>query len=156
MSYSYLTPAEKLSLSNEFFNLHQTFGRNIVIYQTALETVISTNASNNFLFDNAPFNSTQQAIIQSGVFLARILYGKKENLTPFGTVQRNNASDQNMIRLEEGEVRVRLDATGAAMLSSCERVTFDGTIFEVETSQRPHLLVGEAPNFFDFYLKKIQ
>lgn len=151
----YLTPSQSLSLSNEFFRLHATFARPIVIFQTATHTVISTNPSNNFLFDNAPFNSPTTNVINSGIFQARILYGKKETLNPFGTVQRNNASDQNGIRLEDGEVRIRLDATGAAFLSSCERVTFDNTIFDVETTQRPHSLVG-PPNFFDFYLKKIQ
>ncbi len=151
----YLTPSESLALSNEFFRLHATFARPIAIFQTALQTVIATNPSNNFLFDNAPFNSTEQTIIQSGVFQARIWYARKENIAPFNSTQRSNGADQNMIRLEDGEVRVRLDATGAAMLNTCERVTFDGTIFDVQTNQRPHSLVG-PPNFFDFYLKHIQ
>ena len=155
MSASLLTDQEKADLSNQFFIVHDTYARPIVIYQTAYQTVISTNPSTNILFDNAPFNSPTETVIQSGVFQARVLYGKKEPLNPFGSVQRNNASDQSMILLEEGEVRLRVDATGAAMLASCERVTLDNTIFNLQTTQRPHGLTG-PPNFFDFYLKKIQ
>ncbi len=155
MNVSLLTDQEKLDLSNQMWIVHDTYSRPIVIYQTAYQTVISTNPSTNILFDNAPFNSPTETIIQSGIFQARILYGKKEALNAFGSVQRNNASDQSMILLEEGEVRLRVDPTGAALLASSERVTFDNTIFNIQTSQRPHGLVG-PPNFFDFYLKKIQ
>lgn len=151
MSRSYLTSSQKLTLNNEFFNLHDTFARPIVIYQTAYETIISSDPNANILFDKAPFNGIQHRVIQSGVFQARILYGKKETLGQFAGV----ASDQTPLLLEEGDVRIRVDATGAALISSSERVTFDSAIFDVQTSIRPHGLVG-PPNFFDFYLKKSQ
>lgn len=151
----FIPESQRLTLANEFFRLHATYARDIVIYQTATETVISTSPSENILFDNAPFNSETTTIINSGIFKARILYPKIEPLVPFGGVQSNLSADQSMIRLTDGTVRIRLDATGAALLSSCERVTFDNTIFDVETTQRPHALFG-PPNFFDFNLKKIQ
>lgn len=151
----YITPSQQLSLSNEFFRLHATYARDVVIFQTATETVVYSNPNENTLFENAPFNSTTNIIINSGVFKARILYGKKQESSLFSTPQRDGAGTQNVIYLEEGEVRLRVDATGAAYLASCQRVTFDDTIFNVETSPRPHSLIG-TPNFFDFYLKKIQ
>lgn len=153
MAQSYFTAAQKTLFSAPFYNLHETFARDIVIYQTAQETVISTNPDNNYLFDNAPFNSETQSFIQSGIVKARILYGKKEPLNPFNTVQSRNSAEQNMIRLEEGEARIKLDPTGAAMLRGCERVTFDGTVFNVITSPRPHGLF--TPQFETFYLKKL-
>ncbi len=154
MGVSYFTPTEQTYLNDEFFNLHATFARPIVIYQTATQTVVFTSPNENILFENAPFNSQTETVINSGIFQARILYAKKELLIPFGAVQRDSSSDQNMIRLQEGEVRVRLDATGAAFLNSSERVTFDGNIFDLITTPRPHGLF--TPNFYDFYLKKIQ
>lgn len=151
MSVSLLTDQEKTDLSNQMWIVHDTFSRSIIIYQTAYETVVSTNPNANILFDNAPFNGTQQRIIQSGMFQARILYGKKEDLNAF----RAGPSDQPMILLEDGDVRLRVDATGAALLASSERVTFDNAIFNIQTSPRPHSLISN-PNFFDFYLKRIQ
>lgn len=152
MSVSLLTDQEKLDISNQMWIVHDTFSRPIIIYQTAYTTVISTNPNTNILFENAPFNGVQQRIIQSGMFQARILYGKKENLDAFGG---GGANGQPMILLEDGEVRLRVDATGAALLASSERVTFDNAIFNVQTSPRPHSVVS-TPDFFDFYLKKVQ
>ncbi len=154
MGQSYLTSSQKTVLNDEFNNIHATFGRPITIYQTAVETVLVTNSGNNYLFENAPNNSLTQTVIQSGVFLARVLYGKRENMTPFNASQHNGASDQPMIRLSEGEVRIKLDPTGAAFLASCARVQFDNTIFDVVTDKRPHGLF--TPNFETFFLKKVQ
>lgn len=153
MGFSYLTTAQKDSYNNEFNNIHATFGRPITIYKTALETVLVTNEANNYLFQNAPDNSLTSTVIQSGVYLARILWGKKEPLTPFNTVQRDNASDQNMIRLSEGEARIKLDPTGAAFLAGCERVQFDKAILDVVSDPRPHGLFD--PNFVTYYLKRL-
>lgn len=150
---SYLTNSEKVSLNAEFYNLHETFARPIVVYQTATEVVVYTNPDNNILFDNAPFNSQTATIVNSGIINARILYGKKQPLDQLSVPR--GPSTQNMILLEEGEVRLRVDATGAALLSSSERAVFDGTIFNIVANQRPHSLVG-PPNFFDFYFKKLQ
>ena len=152
MSASLLTDAQKADLSNQFFAVHDTYARPIIVYQTAYQTIISTNPNTNILFEMAPFNGTKQTIIQSGIFQARILYGKKEPLDAF---QGAGPTNQSMILLEDGEVRLRVDATGALFLNSSERVTFDNAVFNVQSSVRPHGLTG-PPNFFDFYLKKVQ
>jgi len=153
MGTSFLTPAQKEPLNNIFNNLHATFMRPITVYKTAQETVVVSNSENNWLFQQAPFNSVMDTVQQSGVFGARILYAKKENLVPF-SVDSTRSDTQNMIRLSEGDVRLKLDPTGAAFLAGCERVTFDGTIFNVITDKRPHGLF--TPNFETFFLKKIQ
>lgn len=155
MGTSLVTNQQKTEWNNVFNDIQATFGRPIVIFKTAVETVIYSNPNHNFLFDgDVPFNTETEKIVQSGIFLARIKYGSRENLTPFNSVVTNKTEDQNIIRLKEGEVRIKLDPTGSAFLNGCERVTFDGTIFNVETDKRPHGLF--EPNFDTFYLKKIQ
>lgn len=147
---SYLTDARKDFLGNQFYNLHATFARPITIYQTAQETVLVENTDNNYLYAAAPFNTTTTKVVQSGVFGARILYGKRETLSPFA----GGGESQNNIRLSEGEVRFKLDPTGAAFIKGCERVTCDGTIFDLVTDKRPHGLF--LPKFETYYLKKVQ
>lgn len=149
MGESFLTPSQEDSLGNVFFDLHATFARPVVIFQTATETIISTNPAHNFLFPQAPTNDVVQNVIQSGVFQARILYGKKQPSGPFASFKQG----QPVIELEDGEARIRLDATGSAYLAAAERVTFDGNILRVVTSARPHGLF--APKFNDFYLRKL-
>lgn len=154
MGTSYLSNDTKTFLSDQFNNLHATYARPITIWKTAQQTIVSTSADNNYMFGGAPTNSETIIIQQSGVFDARILYGKKQEMTMFNSAQYRNSADQTNLFLQEGEVRLKLDPTGAAFLAGCERVTFDGTEFNVVSSKRPHSLVG-TPNFYDFYLKKI-
>lgn len=153
MSYSYLTAAQKTSYNDEFNNIHATFGRPITIYQTAQQTVLVTNPANNYMFQGAPDNSLTSTVIQSGVFLARILWGKKEPLTPFNSLRNEGGEEQNNLFLSEGEARIKLDPTGAAFLAGCERVQFDKALLKVVTDPRPHGLFD--PNFTTYYLKRI-
>lgn len=152
-SSSYLSDSEKDDYDAQFFNLHKTFARPITIWKSAQQIVITTNPANNYLFESAPFNDTTNIIQVSGVFQARILYNKNEELKNFTTTNRNEASDQINILRQAGDVRIRVDVTGANYLFDAKRVTFDGEIFNVTTSQRPHGLFN--PNFYDFFLTKL-
>lgn len=156
MGRSYLTSAQKDALGNQFYNLHATFERPITIYKTAQETVVVSNPDNNYLYAEAPFNSVTDTVLQSGIFGARIMYGKKEPLDTFQSTNSNlqGGASQNIVRLSEGEVRIKLDPTGATYLQGCDRINFDGTIFDVITTKRPHGLF--EPKFETFHLKKIQ
>lgn len=133
--------------------IHDTFSRPIYIYRQAENIIISTSASNNSLWNNAPFNDQVQNVAVSGVFNARVLYNKQEPLgmfEPFGI--RKLGGDQVNLRKEEGQVRIKLDSTGASYLFDAKKVTFDGEIFTIRTSQRPHGLF--TPHFYDFWLQK--
>lgn len=153
MGTSYLSDAAKTILGDQFNNLHETFARPIVIWKTAQQTIISTNPDTNYMFAGAPGNSDTTAVQQSGVFNARVLYGKKTPLNEFNAGRVGEGAMQNNLYLQEGEVRIKLDPTGAAFLAGCERVTFDNMIFNVQTSRRPHGLFN--PNFYDYYLQKM-
>lgn len=153
MGTSYLSDAQKTVLNDEFNNLHATFARPITIWKTAEQVIISTSADTNYMFAGAPGNSETLIIQQSGVFQARILYGKKQTMDMFNSTQWRNSADQNNLWMQEGEARIRLDPTGATFLVGSKNVTMDGTIFEIVTSKRPHGLFN--PNFFDFFIKKV-
>ncbi len=150
MGSSLIPAADKLSLNNVFNDVHSTFGRPITIYQSAQEVVLVTNPDNNFLYQQAPMNSLTSTVIQSGVYLARVLHGKRENLVPFA----GGGLAQNQIRLAEGEVRIKLDPTGASYLAGAERFQLDDTMFNIDTTPRPHGLFD--PNFKTYYGKKVQ
>lgn len=152
MGTSYLTEAQKTTLGNEFYNLHATFARPITIWKTAEQVIIQQNDENNWMFAGAPSNSETLVIQQSGVFGARILYGKKETMNAINSIQFRNTTEQNNLWLQEGEVRIKLDPTGAAFIAGAKKVTFDGTVFDIVTSKRPHGLFN--PTFEDFFLRK--
>jgi hypothetical protein len=149
MGTSLLTSSQKNDLNNVFNDMQATFGRPITIYQSATETVLVTNPDNNFLYQNAPTNSITSTVINSGVYLARILWGKREDLVPFA----GGGLAQNQIRLKEGHARIKLDPTGASYIASAERIVFDENTMMIDTSPRPHGLFD--PNFRTLYLKPL-
>ena len=155
MGTSLVTPAQQTAWNAQFHDIHATFARPIYIFQTSKGIVIASNPDHNYLFDSAPTNDTETYLIQSGTFLARIKYDAKQPLVPFSTVSQNAASDQVGIRQSDGSTRIKLDATGAAFIAGAQRVEFDGNIFEIDTQDKPHSLLG-TPEFQDFYLKSIQ
>jgi hypothetical protein len=149
----FISPTQQDYLGNEFFRLHATFARDIVIYKTPQQTVILSNPANSYIFDQAPFNDQVNTVPVSGVFKARILYGKKQEEGLFSSPKNDEASDQVNLLKEEGQVRIQVDMTGAAYLFDAKRVTFDGEIFDITASKRPHGLF--APKFCAFYLTKL-
>jgi hypothetical protein len=83
---SFLSAAEKAEMSSQFNNLHETFGRNVVIYRDPERVDVVTNddyissyrnyrQADNFNFDTVPV---------TGQFLMRIkwLNGQEEELIP--------------------------------------------------------------------------
>ena len=148
MATSYLSDAQKTALNDQFNNLHATFARPITIWKTAQQIIISTNPDNNTIFGGAPDNNEVLVVQQSGVFMARVLYGKRQEPSTFNSTN----SAQNNLWLQEGEVRIRLDPTGAAFLEGAKNVTLDGFVCEVVPNKRPHGLFN--PNFYDFFVKK--
>jgi hypothetical protein len=150
---SLIPSGTKLLYEDQFNKIHDTFARPIYIFRENNSIVINSNPGNNNFFQNAPFNDTVITTAVSGMFNARILYSKREDLEmfePFGI--RKLGGDQVNIQKEAGAVRIKLDPTGASYLFDAKRVTFDGEVFTIRASKRPHGLF--TPKFFDFYLQK--
>ena len=153
MGKSFLSQIEQDVLAANFYDLHETFGRPIYIFRQRDEVVISENPDHNFIWSEAPSNTETSYTVVSGLFKARILYGKEQKEQNFASPKAGNTDDQNSSRLEMGEVRIKLDPTGAEFLTNAQRVSFDGEIFQIYTSERPHGLF--APKFYTFFLKKL-
>jgi hypothetical protein len=150
---SYISDSQKGGLQAAFSQLHDTFGRDIVIYKTAQQITISTNPDNDYIWESSPNNDVVQMIPVSGVFKARIRYGPVQSRKQMGTTTQGKGSDQVNFELELGDVRLKLDATGAAFIKDAVRVVLDGDVFNVETPKRPHGLF--EPQFYDFFLKRL-
>jgi hypothetical protein len=130
-------------------DLHATFARPISIFRQAQKIIISTTPNHNFIWDSSPTNDIVSNVAVSGVFQARIAYNKLQNRNQFGA----DKGDQVNFKIFEGDVRIKLDPTGAAFLDGATRAEFDGGIFEITTSVRPHGLF--VPNFYTYFLKKL-
>jgi hypothetical protein len=149
----FFTNEEKTELSDIFNTLHETFSREIYMFKQRDELVITENPNHSYIWDNAPTNTQTISTIISGKFNARILYSNKQNKDFVSTRQRDGGEDQIGAEIFNGDVRLKLDPTGALFLKDAQRVKFDGDIFEISTDKRPHGLFD--PKWETFYLKRV-
>jgi len=150
---SFILPSQQGALEAAFSQLHDTFGRDIVMFKSAQQITISTNVENNFIWESAPTNDVVQSIPVSGVFKARIKYANKQDRQKVAGSVAGKGGDQLNVEMEFGDVRLKLDATGAAFMKDATRVMLDGDIFNIESPKRPHGLFN--PQFYDFTLKRL-
>jgi hypothetical protein len=149
----FFTSAEKLEFSNLFNDLHDTFAYPIYIFKQRDELVITDNPNHSYVWDNAPTNTQTTSTLVSGTFNARILYGKTQEKNFVSTRQSDRGEDQIGAETFGGDVRLKLDPTGAAFIADAQMVRFNNDLFTVSTETRHHGLFG--PNKWQtFYLKK--
>lgn len=133
-----------------------TFERNILLFQTATKTIISTNPNNNIFFDSGPsnpINDSAQEVIVSGLFPARILYDAKQPTDQIESVRSKELGQQPNVQISDGYVRIKVNSGVAQYLTNTKRVTFDGSEFEIRTDARPHGLF--TAQYFNFFLKRL-
>ena len=145
---SLFTQSEKTLFSDYFNDIHDTFKRPVYMFKQRDELVIENNPNHSYIWDNAPQNTQTQSVINSGTFYARILYSTKQ--------------DKDFISLKEGQVggevfggdvRMKLDPTGAAFVGDFLKIRLDGALFEVLTEPRQHGLFD--PKWTTLYLKRM-
>ena len=81
----FLTPAERASIAVNLIDLHDTFGRDIIVYKEAQKVVISTDPNFNYLYGTggASTPSVENVPVKK-VFKARIRYDTDRSLENFG------------------------------------------------------------------------
>ena len=153
---SFLTDAEKALLAAELVPLAETFERDIVIYSEAEKTIISTDANyNRFQSNDLGLNSQNPTNTPvRNVVRARIMYEKRQ---PNGYLEAYGyGKDVNQTKLNnlEGLVRIKVGTAGNALIAGSKLIEFDGAMFQIDGSTRPHGLFDNQ--YYTFYLKKTQ
>ena len=83
----FLSPSERASIAANLLDLHDTFGREIVVYKEAQKVVISTDPGFNKLYGNAGKNTPSvENVPVRKVFKARVRYDTDRSLEYFGLV----------------------------------------------------------------------
>ncbi len=144
------TQAEKTEYSNYFNDIHDTFARPIFMFKKRDELVITDNPNHSYVWDAAPMNTETVSTLVSGIFNARILYSTKQEKGFL--LSKSNQDQIGTADTFEGDVRIKLDPTGAAFIGDSQRVKFDGFLFDISSNPRPHGLF--TPKWETFYLKR--
>ncbi len=153
---SFVTDSDVADYQNAMTNLHDSFKRPIIIFQTALQTIISTNVNHNFLYPSDSTNSSSNDVVTntvvSGNYYARIHY-TPEQKTRILKAGHEKGNEQVVVEDKAGSVKLIFDAPTYAIVRSCTRITFDSGIYEVVSDQRPHGVIGTQ--FFNLYLRPL-
>ena len=138
------TSAEKESLAAELLHLHDTFGRDIVVYKEAQKVIVSTDPNYNYLYNSggATTTSVKNTPVKK-TFKARIRYDlDNKNLTS------NVGSD------ESSQVRIKLKKVDYDYISDAKRIEFDGRMFHVDSDARAHGLFDVQ--FYTLFLRAVE
>ena len=153
-----LSPAQKAAFDVAMGNQFDTFKRGFSIYVKAQTAVISTSPNYSRFGphdQNAAISAVNPAVTpQYQVVSGCILYGNKQPWTYINPGGVNGDSTQQLkIRESDGIVRIKVEADGYAIMKDCKMVELDGFQFQLNSTARPHGLVG-APTRWTFTLER--
>lgn len=150
---SFISTGEKAALQAVMRSQAETWEEDIVVFKEPEKLIISTDPNYN------PFQRNDQNIFNptnepSGyVIKARILYQNRQE-APFSLpyVGGNLDTAQLKDRAAEGIVRIKVNASGYAIMQEAKKVLFDNFMFTVETLERPHGLFNRE--YYTYFLKR--
>tara|TARA_Y100000114_G_C11760904_1_gene329651 strand:+ start:1365 stop:1841 length:477 start_codon:yes stop_codon:yes gene_type:complete len=149
----FLSSSQRAEMAANLLDLHDTFGRDIVVYKEAQKVIMSTDPGYNYLYGNSGSTTPNvQNIPVRKVFKARIRYDTDRGLEYFGEadaqvkVNRPDASST---------VRIKLKIEDYNYIKEAKRVELDGRMFHIESDPRPHGLF-DVMQFITLFLRPIE
>lgn len=149
----FLTSAERASIAKNLIDLHDTFGRDIIVYKEAQKVVVSTDPNYNYLYGTAGSTtpSVENVPIRK-VFKARIRYDTNRSLENFGETD----AQMKVTRPDASSlVRIKLKVEDYNYIKEAKRIELDGRMFHVDSDPRAHGLF-DVIQFYTLYLRPIE
>jgi hypothetical protein len=151
MAISLISQSQKNTIKLIIDDIHETFARNITVYQDGVKTLIASSQEYNGIYGRTysgePSTSTSSV---ANIIKARIKYiNANESSLTDGKIK-----SQLDIDLIDGSVRITVDAAGFNILKEAKRCEFEGGKYEITTKGNPTGIFG--PQYYHFYLKPIE
>ena len=140
---------------SDFQGVIDTFTRVFTVYQEPTRLVIATDPN----YNPYSFSQTTGSIqyIPNPIQLSgRILYDKQQE---WGFVRPyvGRGPNEGQLKIKDQttrSVRIKVDASGAAILQAGKKFTIDGLNFDLESQQRPHGLFS-AESFTFYFVRSL-
>lgn len=149
----FLTSSERASIASNLLDLHDTFGRDVVVYKEAQKVIISTDPNYNYLYNTggASTPSVENVPVRK-VFKARIRYDTDRSLENFGEAD----AQMKVSRPDGGSlVRIKLKIEDFQYIQEAKRIELDGRMFHIDSDPRAHGLF-DVIQFYTLYLRPIE
>ena len=145
--------ADKQTISANLLHLHDTFGRDIILYKEAKKVVISTDPNYNHLYNSAGATTTSvENVPVRKVFKARIRYDTDRSLEFYGEAN----AQVKVNRTDPGnKVRIKLKKEDYDYIKEAKRIELDGRMFHVDSDARAHGLF-DFIQFYTLFLRPIE
>lgn len=155
---SLLSTAQQAQFKAGISSVFWSFARPFSVYITAKTAVISTSplySPFGFHDQNTAISAVNPAVTpQAYTVTGCILYGRDQPW-PYVTPDGGTDAQQLKLRDSDGKVRIKVEASGYALLKQAETVVLDGFTFVMESTPRPHGIVG-SPDRWTFSLQATQ
>jgi hypothetical protein len=149
MATSYLTQAQKNTISALVDNVHLTFAVDATAFQINKKTSLSTNPSFNSIYRQ---NSAQVAQEERSLtFKARIRYVKMGEELMTETDGSNATSIQGRVILPAGSVKMKVDNAAHEFVKTAKRVEISGKRFIVNGQARP-IGMFDKSQYWEYFL----
>jgi len=148
----FLNSAQRANLASQLLDLHDTFGRDIVVYKEAQKVIISTDPNYNHLYNSggATTPSVKNVPVRK-VFKARIKYDNDRTLENFGEAD----AQVKVSRVDSRSlVRIKLKVEDFEYIKDSKRIEFDGRMFHIASDPRAHGLF-DVVQFYTLFLRPI-
>jgi len=112
-------------MGNVFDDIHDTFARDITVFQRENEIFVATNGTYNALYARIKNAPTTRAKVTKTTVKARILYAQQQREMDLpGQAQVN-------VQMSEGSVRVKIDEAGYKLFTQASKIEMDGEVFRI-------------------------
>lgn len=151
MATSLISDSQKDTIKAIIDDIHETFARNITVYEEGKKILISASSEYNGIYGKTSSGtaSTSKTSVTHTI-KARIKYinAREQNLAD------GNINSQLDINLIDGSVRITVDASGFAILKEAKRCEFEGRKYTINSKGNPTGIFG--PQYYHFYLSPIE
>lgn len=145
-----LNSFQRSSIAAAFANLHDTFAREISVYQNAEIAIIAESPSYNPIY--SPPSDNIQYQLQKQTFQARIYYTSSDD-GPLETEGSSLSGPVNRIIVPNGLVKIVVNKQGFDYLREARIVEFDSKTFSIKSNGSPINMFSDQ--FFEFVLTPI-
>ena len=149
MATSLISDLQKNQIKAIIDDIHETFSRNITVFEEGEKVLISASSEYNAIYGRARTGSTTTKTVVSHTIKARIKYiNAKEDF--FTDPSVNSQLD---IELIDGSVRITVDLDGFAILKDAKRCEFEGRRYKIVSKGNPTGIFG--PQYYHFFLQPL-
>lgn len=151
MATSLISQSQKNTIKAIIDDIHETFARNITVYEEGEKVLISASSQFNGIYGrSASGKKTTQKTVVSHTVKARIKYinANERNITD-GEIR-----SQIGIETINGLVRITVDKDGFEILKEAKRCEFEGRKYTISSKGNPTGIFG--PQYYHFYLSPIE